>query len=171
MNFKLIDPRVWLEIAFVVVLVGLGWWTYNWIYDRGADHVQVKWDAEKLDQAQQSLKITTEALATTRDIQASADKIQETKDAQIKAGNALAATIAAGLRERPARPSNDNLPGHAPAGTATTGCTGAGLYRPDAEFSLGEASTSNQLRIALKACYTQYNTVKAKLDGKSLPPG
>ena len=58
MNLALINPRVWLEIAVVAILVACGWYGYNAIYDRGAEHVQVKWDAEKKEQADAALKVT-----------------------------------------------------------------------------------------------------------------
>lgn len=54
------------------------------------------------------------------------------------------------LRKRPARPADD-LPG-APA-IACQGCTGAELFRDDAEFLRREAARADEIRAGLEACY------------------
>ena len=62
------------------------------------------------------------------------------------------------LRNRPRRPA----PGTAqsPAnGEAASGCTGAELYRDDAELALREAARADTIRVALKACYAQYDMI------------
>jgi hypothetical protein len=163
MNLALLTAKAWIEIALVTAVCGLGWWTYHTIYKNGAESVQVKWDAEKRDQAEQSLKITTDALATTRAVQATADKIQENANGQIKTLNTTVAAAVAGLRDRTPRPGNDNLPKNSTAGAATTGCNGSGLYREDSGFLIGEAATAAQLRIGLKACYAKYNAAREAL--------
>jgi len=37
------------------------------------------------------------------------------------------------------------------------GCTGAGLFKPDAEFLVGHAARANKLRIDLAACQARYD--------------
>ena len=62
------------------------------------------------------------------------------------------------LRNRPRRPT----PGTAQStanGEAASGCTGAELYRDDAELALREAARADTIRVALKACYAQYDMI------------
>jgi hypothetical protein len=166
MNLALINPKVWAELAVAAMIAGLCWWAYNAIYDRGADHVQRKWDAVELEQSQQSTKIATDALKVTTDIQASADKRQGDSNAQIATLNKSLGTAIAGLSNRPARPGDGSLP--ASAGTGR-GCTGADLYRPDAEFLTRETARAEKLRIKLASCEADYAEVAAKLNGKPAP--
>jgi len=44
MNLALINPKVWLELALAALVVGVCWWGYSAIYNRGAESVQVRWD-------------------------------------------------------------------------------------------------------------------------------
>ena len=83
--------------------------------------------------------------------QAAADEIRKAKDAQIASINNQLADALVSLRNRPSR-------------TAETGngqnCNGTGLYAEDAEFLIREASRADQIRVALQACYQQYDALK-----------
>jgi len=83
--------------------------------------------------------------------QSAADKIRTEKDAQIKAINDKLVDAVSELRKRPSR-------------AAETGngqsCNGASLYAEDAEFLIREASRADQIRVALNACYQQYDAIK-----------
>jgi hypothetical protein len=83
--------------------------------------------------------------------QADADKIRIEKDAQIKAINDQLVDAVSELRKRPSR-------------TAETsngkGCNGASLYAEDSEFLVREAARADQIRVALQACYNQYDAIK-----------
>lgn len=67
------------------------------------------------------------------------------------------------LRNRPARPANGQAPG-AEAGTSgagtAVGCTGAGLYRDDAELLTWRADAAQRIRIQRDACYRQYDAAR-----------
>jgi hypothetical protein len=156
----LLSPRVIAEILIFVLLGAAGWWGYNWIYDRGAAHVQQKWDLEKASQDAASARVATDALATTKALQASADRDKETKNAQINTLNANLASAIAGLSNRPSRPD----PGSVPSNPATGGgCTGAELYKPDAEFLAREASRGDALQAELQLCYSRYRAARDAL--------
>lgn len=165
MNLALLNPRLWAGLALAAALSGLCWWGYNTVYDRGAKAVQVKWDAEKQAQAEQSAKVATDALAVTKSLQVSSDNQRKASNAQIAALNSALAVAVAGLSDRPSRGDAGSVSGGSSNGATTTGCTGAGLAREDAEFSLGEAATAARLRIGLKACYSQYNKIKSAING------
>jgi len=83
--------------------------------------------------------------------QSDADKIRIEKDAQIKAINDQLVDAVSELRKRPSR-------------TAETsngkGCNGASLYAEDSEFLVREAARADEIRVALQACYNQYDSIK-----------
>jgi len=83
--------------------------------------------------------------------QASTDKIRTEKDAQIKVINNQLVDAVSELRKRPSRTAE-----------ASNGksCNGASLYAEDAEFLVREAARADEMRVSLKACYDQYNSLK-----------
>lgn len=158
----LLNPRVLAGLALSAALAGLCWWGYNTVYDRGAQSVQTKWDAEKKDQAEQSAKVATEALAVTKSLQASADQQRKASNAQITALNASLAAAVAGLSNRPSRSDAGSMPGSPSTGA---GCYPSQLYREDAEVALQLTGEADQLRVALQSCQTQYSRVYEALNG------
>ena len=83
--------------------------------------------------------------------QADADKIRTEKDAQIKAINNQLVDAVSELRKRPSRTAETN---------AGQSCNGASLYAEDAEFLVREAARADEIRVALDACYKQYEAIK-----------
>ena len=83
--------------------------------------------------------------------QANADKIRKEKDAQINAINSQLVDAISQLRKRPSR-STETTNGQS--------CNGTGLYAEDAEFLVREAARADQIRVALQACYNQYDSLK-----------
>ena len=83
--------------------------------------------------------------------QTAADEIRKAKDAQINAINNQLADALVSLRSRPSRAAETvNGPN----------CNGTGLYAEDADFLIREASRADQIRVALQACYNQYDSLK-----------
>lgn len=160
MNFALINPKVWAELVLVAVVAFAGWYGYNWIYDRGADTVQRKWDAVKAEQDQQSAQVAASALETTKKLQESADNQRKSYNAQISSINKSLDNALAGLRERPSRPSPGDLSSNPGKGA---GCTGAELYRADGEFLARESARAERLRIKLESCEADYARAAAAL--------
>ena len=83
--------------------------------------------------------------------QAATDQIRKQKDAQIEAINNQLANAISELRKRPSRSDQANN------GSCGTGAT---LYAEDGEFLVREAARADKIRIALNACYEQYDTIK-----------
>jgi hypothetical protein len=83
--------------------------------------------------------------------QDSANKINGEKNAQIKTLNTSLNTALVSLRQRPSS-----------AAKTTDGkdCNGQALSAPDAEFLIREASRADEVRIALEACYKQYEAIQ-----------
>ena len=82
--------------------------------------------------------------------QADADQIRKDKDVQIKVINNQLVDAVSELRKRTSR-------------TAETSngksCNGTSLFAEDAEFLVREAARADEIRVALGACYKQYDSV------------
>jgi len=83
--------------------------------------------------------------------QADADKIRKDKDAQIQAINDQLVNAIGELRKRPGR-ATETSNGQS--------CNGTGLYAEDSEFLVREAARADEIRVALQACYNQYDSLK-----------
>ena len=83
--------------------------------------------------------------------QSDADQIRKDKDAQIKAINTQLVDAVSELRKRPSR---------ATEASDGKGCNGASLYAEDSEFLVREAARADEIRVALQACYNQYDAIK-----------
>ncbi len=162
MNFALINPRVWLEIALAALIAGACWWAYNAVYDRGADHVQRKWDAEEKERSDQSAKVASDALAVTKSLQATFDTQRSQTNAQIAALNSSLAGAINGLSNRPARAADGSVPRN-PSTGSTIGATGADLLRQDSEFLIRESSRADKLRLQLIDCQRSYEAARAAI--------
>lgn len=163
MNPLLLNPRLLAGLALAAALAGIGWWGYNLVYDRGAQAVQVKWDAEKQAQAEQSAKVATEAMTATKTLQASADQQRKASNAQIAALNSSLAAAVAGLSDRPSRGDAGGVSGSPGNGA---GCYPSQLYREDAEVAIQLTGEADQLRVALQHCQTRYQSVYEALNGQ-----
>ena len=124
----------WIMIGLgVIALGGVGYGKYE----------AYKLDAYKVAQAQ---AVHNKEVQSQED----ADKIRKEKDAQIRNINNQLADALIGLRQRPRR-SESSSNGQ--------GGTGLSLSSEDASFLVREASRADELRIALDACYKQYDAV------------
>jgi len=151
--FELVAIRL-IAIAAVALAAFSGGWYVN----------GVRWENTVLElkdtQAKLLASANEAARAREQDLQATADKLKETKDAQIRTINARLAATLVELRERPARPAS--VAEAAPVADApapATGGTGAFLYREDAEFLAREAARADEIRAALIQCNAQYEEV------------
>lgn len=86
--------------------------------------------------------------------QSDADKIRKDKDAQLKDINNQLVDAIGQLRSRSSRTSE------ASNGQTGQGCNGSQLYAEDSIFLTREAARADTIRIALKACYDQYESLK-----------
>jgi hypothetical protein len=83
--------------------------------------------------------------------QDSTNKINGEKNAQIKTLNTSLNTALVSLRQRPSSPAKTS---------DGKDCNGQALSAPDAEFLIREASRADEVRIALDACYKQYEAIQ-----------
>ena len=149
----------WVILAFVLAVgaaAGGGYYKGN---SAGKAEVQAQWAKEKAEQYAEYAKGQEAARAREQEMQAAADKLRKEKDAQIKDINARNTALSNSLRDRASRPAQGSAVSSAP-GAGSGGCTGKELYREDGEFLVRLAREADELRIALKQCYTQYEAVR-----------
>jgi hypothetical protein len=152
------DPAEWMVGGLIAIsaVVGMTIWTAH-VESQGYQHAKAEF-------TEQAFKATTEARKREADLQTSADTIRKDKDDAIQTLRVAYAADLERLRQRPDRPSTPGLPATASDGAPEPGCTGAQLYRPDAEFSLGESVRAETIRTELKACYAQYDRARAEVN-------
>jgi hypothetical protein len=143
--------------ATVCAICVAGWY----LYDSGKKTVQQQWDKEKATTAQAVAKAQAQARATEQALQAKMDKIQKDKRNEIARLNRAHAAAVDGLRDRPQRPDGPAgaVPTASSNGDLGAGCTGRELYRPDAEFLVGEARRADLIRLQLAACQAAYQSL------------
>ena len=158
----MLKPRIVLELTAFIVLVLTGYFAYTWVYERGAESVQVKWDAEKKDQAEQSAAVALNALAATKALSETLDKQRSTANAQITSLNSSLTAALAGLSNRPSRGDKGVVPFDP---TAESGrCTGRELFREDSEFLTRESARADRLGVQLRQCQAAYETARAAVN-------
>ena len=146
----------WVILGFVLAVgaaAGGGYYQGNMA---GKAKVEQAWDKERAEQFAVYAKEQEEARLREQELQANADKLRRERDVEVRNLNARVAGLSNSLQHREARPEGGAVPGTASNGSAAAGCTGAGLYRPDAEFLLREAAAGQQCQIFLRECRSAY---------------
>jgi hypothetical protein len=165
-NLKLLAVSA---IATTTLLAGTAWYSYNRGSQYGMSVIQTQWDAERLAVAQaiaaelERVRTVEQTLRTNLTKQRKEHK-NEMDRLSIQYESALGR-----LSDRPDRPAEGSaeLPEDSPVGAVPAdGCTGASLFRPDAEFLTREAHRADQLRLALKACQAAYDSVRESINGR-----
>lgn len=153
----LLNWRVWLAIALAVLLAGTHWKAYK----VGQSDIKAEWNAEKVEQGKQTVRLLENARLETDRLQVAANAQRKAKNAQIAQLDADLSDAIGRLRDRPERPSGGNLPTTTGTGPVA-GCTGAELYRADGEFLARLAARAERQRIELGECQAAYDqAVKA----------
>ena len=150
--------RTFLALVLALLLAG----TNRKAYKMGEQGVQAKWTTEKLAQSNAQIEAGKSARAKEQGLQASADKLRDTQNAQIRTlaidlDRARAAIRlqhrASRLQHRASRPA-DYVP---PPTSAGAGCSPSAIFAEDADVALGLAAEADELRIAYRRCEAQYN--------------
>jgi hypothetical protein len=158
----LLSPRVWLELVIIAVIGAAAWYGYNWVYDRGAASVQVRWDAERAQVDAQTAELRAGVAAATNFLAQEKGNLRREKDAKITDLNTQLAAALVGLHDRPPRDSEGNVP-RDPTTGAALGATGASLLRQDAELLTREAGRADRLRLDLIECQASYDKARQAL--------
>lgn len=137
-------------IALIIMAaVGYGVWLYK-------DRQYQKLEKEYSELIQQSEEI---ALKHTQDLAANKEQADKEKDEALKRNTATYTALVNSLRNRQSRPNN--LPSNPEVGST---CTGAQLYREDAEFLAREAARADKAIIDRDYYYGQYESVRSLLN-------
>ena len=154
----LLNPRMWVATGiFTALLIGsIG------VYRAGARSVQAKWDKAAWQSAMKTAELQAQIRKAEADLQERLTKANQEKRDAINTLNRRHSDIVAGLSNRPERGSSE---ANADTGNRenASGCTGQQLYRPDAEFLVGEAARADAIRIELQACYSAYDRARESL--------
>jgi hypothetical protein len=154
----------WFLLAMLVALLsasGIGYWRGD---KAGRAEIQQQWDHEKADLLAKHTEAVNQAREKEQNWQQAADNIRQEKDREIRNLNARTTALSNVMRQRQDRPSADasNTTQTTGSGQVAAGCTGKQLYRPDGEFLVGEAARADEIRAALKQCYSQYEAIRSQ---------
>lgn len=152
----------WVLLTLVLAIAGAAGGGYYQGNEAGQAKVQQAWDKERAAQEAAYAQAQAAAREKEQKLQTSADQIRQEKDREIRNLNARATALSNSLRDRQDRPTAENgsVSGTATNGPAAAGCTGEKLYRPDGEFLAREAARADELRVLLKQCRDQYETLR-----------
>jgi hypothetical protein len=147
-------------IAGTVLAVVCAYGTGHWQGDTaGQAKVQQQWDKEKAKQMAEYAENMRLAREKEQALQQGANNLREEKDRELKKIADTNRILLGSLRNRPERPAESSAVSGA-AGVGQSGCTGKELYREDGAILVGIAREADELRIALKQCYAQYETLR-----------
>lgn len=126
-------------------------------YTQGAKSVQAELDAYCAATAMAQEQQRADALTRERALQANANRLRKEMNDEKNRLAAVQRDLAVRLQDRADRPSDAGVP--APAGDrdAAPSCTGAELYRGDAQFLVGLAARADAIRLQLATCQAAYN--------------
>ncbi len=151
------NPYLILAGVLAVVLAASGGYFKGQIDGEAAVHAE--WDAERLKQHEAHAKALQEAVERQQQLQMGADKLRQEKDRETRDLVARNTALANSLRNRPERPTQTSAVSN-PSSAGSSACTARELYREDSEVVVGIAREADEIRIALKQCYAQYNEVR-----------
>lgn len=143
------------SVIAVVLAYGAGHWQGD---EAGQAKVQAKWDQEKAKQMAEYAAAQEAARAKEQALQANADKLREDKNRELAKLSDTNRTLLNSLRQRPSSTETSGVPQTSGAGQSH--CSGKELYREDGEFLVRIAREADELRIALKQCYAQYDSLR-----------
>lgn len=142
-------------VLAVVCAYGVGHWQGD---TAGQAKVQAKWDHERAKLAEEYAANVTAMREKEQVMQGNADKLRQEKDRELKKVADTNKLLLDSLRHRPERPSGSGMSETSSAGQS--GCSGKDLYRESAADIVKLAMDADELRIALKQCYAQYDSLK-----------
>lgn len=165
----------WQALAAIlfVALVATGFklWTEQLAHaDTRADRDRISLSYAKYvgDQLAANKNAADEARAREQQLQTAADKFRKDAYVQINRLRVERDDALASLRDRPDRPASGadgaGVPAAAGPGAEAKGCTGAQLYRSDAEFLVGLAADHDELRIEFNKLWDLYQRARSQAD-------
>jgi hypothetical protein len=149
----------WLILGAVLAIGAAATGGYYVGKDDGKAEIQQAWDKEKAAQYAQYAKAMEESVEKQQQLQMGADRLRQEKDREIRDVTARNTALANSLRDRQTRPAQTSSVSST-ASVGSSACTGKELYREDGEFLVRLAREADELRVALKQCYAQYEAAR-----------
>ena len=149
----------WLILGAVLAIGAAATGGYYVGKDDGKAEIQQAWDKDKAAQYAQYAKAMEESVEKQQQLQMGADRLRQEKDREIRDVTARNTALANSLRERQTRPAQTSSVSST-ASVGSSACTGKELYREDGEFLVRLAREADELRVALKQCYAQYEAAR-----------
>ena len=155
----------WLILAAVLAVGAAGGAGYVKGRGDGQAKVQAAWDAERIQQQEAHNQALRESIEKQQALQLGADQLRQEANREKRELAARNTALTNSLRNRPERPTTEVGAVRNAAGAGSGGCTPRELYRQDSEVVVGLAREADEVLIALKQCYAQYDAVRLKLGG------
>lgn len=134
------------------VLLGAGWAIDNNARTSVKAEMTIEYQ-KKLDEAEKKAKEAEDNL------EAELQSTRKERNERVKALSATIGNLRNELRNRPYRPTDNST-----TPQSGTTCTGAQLYREDAEFLAGEAARAESVRIERDYYYEVYENARKELE-------
>jgi hypothetical protein len=155
----------WLILVAVLAVGAAGGAGYVKGSGDGQAKVQAAWDAERIQQQEAHARALQESIEKQQALQLGADQLRQEADREKRELAARNTALTNSLRNRPERPTTEVGAVRSATGAGSSGCTPRELYRQDSEVVVGLAREADEIRLALKQCYAQYEAVRLKLGG------
>jgi len=159
----LLSPMVLRVAAAAALLAALAWAYNSWANRQreiGREEVRIEWQADKMARAEQNRLLMMSVDKASDTLQKAVSEERRALHARNRSIDLERDELIRRLRNRPDRPeptdSGSGVPTVAGSGPTASGCTGAGLYKPDGEFLAGLAADASRLQTALRSCQAAY---------------
>lgn len=139
------------ELIAVAVAFVIGWAVNGWRKDAEIDRLITV-------QTQATLAAEVKARKSEQDLLVQVQQVKDKKNAELKTISTKLSAALIGLRKRPERSEVPTVT------TIGTSCTGAELFRQDAEFLIREAARADELEATLRQCEATYNAARKELN-------
>lgn len=161
----------WAKLAILAALaaaaVGLVGYQVHHQREIGRAEVRAEWDADTVRrQAAALAQAEANARESFRRLERGAEA-ERKKNATLQSLERRLADALDELRSRPDRPATAAAADHPALGQA---CTGAQLYRPDAEFLAREAARAQRILAERDYCHDRYDALTSAPAAPGVPP-
>ena len=150
------------------LVAGIAWFSYSKGEQSGMRQVEIQWQEAMRLQANAEAEEIMKARQKEEALAALLVKQRMEHNREVNRLVRQHAALVDSLQDRPDRPAEGDggVPQDSNIGAVPAdGCTGAQLFRPDAEFLAGESALAAQLQSALRTCIAHASKVERQLNG------
>jgi hypothetical protein len=157
----------YILLGFLFLTVNTSLIAYKEGKAKGANQVQIEFNNYKLVQQERLIALTKHNINLSDRLALQSIIFKEEKENAVQVAISKSNAIIASLQQRPERNSTSIVcTASSDTKTGTTelegkGGTGEGLYREDAEFLIGEATSAEILKQLVKDCRARYDLIQS----------